>query len=253
MTRAELLQTAKPILFNTEMVSAILDGRKTVTRRVLKNQDENAYTYDWNYMDGVKADVDLICDRNGEIYALANKPPCHTGDILYVRETWCWCPCWDCGLNEPESGCSDTTARMTMKFDHNKGECGCIGYKASFAENEQPPGLETWKPSIHMPKEAARIFLRVTDVRVERLQDIITGDYRTPGNINKEGIYEPCAHCTHPNGDCKDFIRDQTCRLVHSFAALWNSTIRKSGIETYCWAANPWVWVIEFQRLEVQE
>lgn len=233
MTRTELLKTAKPILFNTEMVMAILDGRKTVTRRVLKNQDENAYIYDWNYMDGVKADVDLICDRNGEVYALANKPPCHTGDILYVREAFA--PVIDYIDGEPET---------------------VYAYKASTPNNQYVGNvmslpITAWHPSIHMPKEAARIFLRVTDVRVERLQDIITGDYRTPGNINKEGIYEPCAHCTHPNGDCKDFIRDQTCRLVHSFAALWNSTIRKSGVETYCWAANPWVWVIEFERVEV--
>lgn len=235
MTRTELLKTAKPILFNTDMLRAILDGRKTVTRRVLKNQNENAYTYDWNYMDGVKADVDLICDRNGEVYALANKPPCHTGDILYVREAFA--PVIDYIDGEPET---------------------VFTYKASTPNNQYVGNvmslpITAWHPSIHMPKEAARIFLRVTDVGVERLQDIITGDYRTPGNINKEGIYEPCAHCTHPNGDCKDFIRDQTCRLVHSFAALWNSTIRKSGIETYCWAANPWVWVIEFERVEVQE
>lgn len=235
MTRTELLKTAKPILFNTEMVMAILDGRKTVTRRVLKNQDENAYIYDWNYMDGMKADVDLICDRNGEVYALANKPPCHTGDILYVREAFA--PVIDYIEGEPET---------------------VYAYKASTPNNQYVGNvmslpITAWHPSIHMPKEAARIFLRVTDVRVERLQNIITGDYRTPGNINKEGIYEPCTCCTHPNGDCKDFIRDQTCRLVHSFAALWNSTVRKSGIETYCWAANPWVWVIEFERVEVQE
>lgn len=250
MTRDELLKTAKPILFNTEMVRAILDGRKTVTRRVLKNQDEHTYAFSWEVDELGKPFVDLFCNDNGDKYLLGNKAIYGIGDILYVRETWCWCPRWDCGQDTPE-GCIDPSTQRT--FSHNKGEYGCIGYKASFAENEQPPGLETWRPSIHMPKEAARIFLRVTDVRVERLQDIITGDYRTPGNINKEGIYEPCTRCTHPNGDCKNFIRDQTCRLVHSFAALWNGTVRKSGIEAYCWAANPWVWVIEFERLEVQK
>lgn len=251
MVRDELLKTAKPILLSTEMVQAILDGRKTVTRRCVKPKSKNAYGFYvlTNKSDGSFAGI-YDYDEDENAFDKPQKQPAYKGDILYVRETWCWCPCWDCGLNEPESGCADPTARMT--FDHKKGEYGCIGYKASFAENEQPPGLETWKPSIHMPKEAARIFLRVTDVRVERLQDIITGDYRTPGNINKEGIYEPCTRCTHPNGDCKDFIRDQTCRLVHSFAALWNGTVRKSG-ETYCWAANPWVWVIEFERVEVQE
>lgn len=232
MTRTEALKTAKPILFNTEMVKAILDGRKTVTRRVLKNQDKNAFTYDWNYKDGVKDDVDIICDRNGDVYALANKPPCHTDDILYVRETWCWCPCWDCGQDTPEV-CIDPYARRT--FDDNKGEWGCIGYKASFAENEHPPGLETWKPSIHMPKEAARIFLRVTDVRVEQLQEI------NADGIRNEGLTSMAVH-----------VGDMEIAQAE-FALLWDSTVKKSDLERYGWAANPWVWVIEFERVEVQE
>lgn len=248
MVRDELLKTAKPILFNTDMVQAILDGRKTVTRRVLKNQDENAFTYEWNYMDGMKGDVDLICDRNGEVYALANNPPCHAGDILYVRETWCWCPCWDCGLNEPESGCSDTTARMTMKFDHNKGEYGCIGYKASFAENEQPPGLETWHPSIHMPKEAARLFLRVTDVRVERVQDITEEQAKAEG-ANR--CYEQID--SSENRPVTYLAEDGKGYYISGFKCVWDSTVKKSDLDRYGWAANPWVWVIEFERVEVQE
>ncbi|MCI9085742.1 MAG: hypothetical protein HFE51_04885, partial [Clostridia bacterium] len=110
-----------------------------------------------------------------------------------------------------------------------------------------------WRPSIHMPKEAARIFLRVTDVRVERLQDIITGDYKTPLNINAEGLYEPCCRCTHVNGDCKDFISQNNCRLLNEFKDLWDSTIKKTDLYHYGWNANPWVWVIEFERLEVSE
>ena len=102
-----------------------------------------------------------------------------------------------------------------------------------------------------MPKEEARIFLRVTNVRVEKVQDVVTGDYRTPGNINAEGLYKPCEKCMHHNGDCKDFIRDNTCRLVNSFAALWNGTVSGSDLEVYGWAANPWVWVIEFERIKV--
>ena len=235
MVRDELLKTAKPILFNTEMVMAILDGRKTVTRRVLKNQDKHTYAFSWEIDERGKPFVALFCNDNNEKYLLGNNSIYGIGDILYVREAFA--PVTDYIDGEPET---------------------VYAYKASTPDNQYIGNvmslpITAWHPSIHMPKEAARIFLRVTDVRVERLQDIITGDYRTPGNINKEGIYEPCTRCTHPNGDCKDFIRDQTCRLVHSFAALWNGTVRKSGIEAYCWAANPWVWVIEFERLEVQE
>lgn len=120
-----------------------------------------------------------------------------------------------------------------MTFDHKKHEYGCIGYKASFAENEQPPGLETWKPSIHMPKEAARIFLRVTDVRVEQLQEI------TADGIRNEGLTSMAVHA----GDME---------IAQSeFALLWDTAVKKSDLDSYGWEANPWVWVIEFERLEV--
>ena len=225
MTRDELLKTAKPILFNTDMVRAILDGRKTVTRRCVKPKSKNAYGFYvlTNKSDGSFAGV-YDYDEDENAFDKPQKQPAYKGDILYVRETW-------------------------GRYSVCEGVVPDIYYKAV----GNAPDKIKWIPSIHMPKEAARIFLRVTDVRVERVQDIITGDYRTPGNINKEGLYKPCIDCTHHNGNCKDFIREQTCRLVHSFAALWNSTIRKSGIETYCWAANPWVWVIEFERVEVQK
>ena len=235
MTRTELLKTAKPILFNTEMVQAILDGRKTVTRRVLKNQDENAFTCDYNHYDNENDDVDLICDRNGEIYALANKPPCYIGDILYVREAFA--PVTDYIDGEPKK---------------------VYAYKASTPDNQYVGNvmslpITAWHPSIHMPKEAARIFLRVTNVRVERLQEIITDDYRTHVNIYREGLYKPCTNCVHPNGECEDFIDNYSCRLIDTFTDLWNSTVKKSDLERYGWAANPWVWVIEFEKLDLQE
>lgn len=232
MTRTELLKTAKPILFNTDMVRAILDGRKTVTRRVLNNQDKHSYAFSWEIDELGKPFVDLFCNDNGEKYLLGNKANYGAGDILYVRETWCWCPCWDCGQDTP-AGCIDPYARIT--FDDNKGEWGCIGYKASFAENEHPPGLETWKPSIHMPKEAARIFLRVTDVRVEQLQEI------NADGIRNEGLTSMAVH-----------VGDMEIAQAE-FALLWDSTVKKSDLERYGWAANPWVWVIEFERVEVQE
>ena len=230
MTRAELLKTAKPILFNTYMVRAILDGRKTVTRRVLKNQDKNAFKYDWNYKDGVKDDVDLICVRNGEVYALANKPPCHTGDILYVREAFA--PVIDYIDGEPET---------------------VFAYKASTPDNQYVGNvmslpITAWHPSIHMPKEAARIFLRVTDVRVERVQDI------TEEQANAEGAnqcYEQID--SSENRPVTYLAEDGKGYYISGFKSVWDSTVKKSDLDRYGWAANPWVWVIEFERVEVQE
>ena len=85
-----------------------------------------------------------------------------------------------------------------------------------------------------MPKEVARIFLRVKNVKVERLQDIVTGDYKTPLNIN---------------GDCNHFISQNDCKLLSEFKNLCDSTIKKPDIDRYGWKANPWVWVIEFDRI----
>lgn len=100
-----------------------------------------------------------------------------------------------------------------------------------------------------MPKVVARIFLRVKDVKVEQLQDIVTGDYKTPLNINAEGMYKPCCNCTHINGDCNHFISQNDCKLLSEFKNLWDSTIKKPDIDRYGWKANPWVWVIEFERI----
>ena len=214
MTRTELLKTAKPILFNTEMVRAILDERKTVTRRVLKNQDENAFTY--TYINE-NFDVDLICDRNGEIYALANKPPCDIGNILYVREAFA--PVTDYIDGEPQK---------------------VYAYKAS-TQNNQYVGnvmslpITAWHPSIHMPKEAARIFLIVADVWVEHLQDI------DADGIRNEGLTSMAVHVGE-----MEFAKAE-------FALLWNSTVKKSDLDRYGWEANPWVWVIEFEKLEVND
>lgn len=136
--REELLLEAKPILFNTEMVRAILDGRKTVTRRIVKNNPEECTSK-------VVNGVCKICDDKGGFYLpddyVKARSPYQVGDILYVRETWC------------------------------KGSLN-YGKEQYFYKSDNIIPCCQWHPSIHMPKEAARIFLRVTGVRVERLQDI---------------------------------------------------------------------------------
>lgn len=198
----------KPILFNTEMVRAILDGRKSCTRRICK--DGNEYTVP--DMDFYNADrrtyaVHNFADKEyTEQLSIAERTcPICPGDILYVRETW-----------------SPVFVRPRRYL-----------YKVECKEGENLP--IKWHPSIHMPKEAARIWLKVTDVRVERLQDI------TSEQISREGVEVEYPHVL--NGEEKRY----------AFSTLWNSTIKKSDIDRYGWDANSYVWVIEFERCEKPE
>lgn len=237
--REELLLKTKPILFNTEMVRAILDGRKTVTRRVLKPQPEKAH----NIMDydNDAHTVDFHCGNctpNGTFidWTKTVKAPYWYGDILYVKETWKSF----CGmLYGRENGTYiplDDFEGYQYKADE---QCICTKGINPFCDgfDDQKRDIsfdDKWHPSIHMPKEAARIFLRVTNVRVERLQDI------TPEQIDAEG--------------CKEYAYSaKTGELLPSkptwFKMIWDSTIKKSDIAKYGWAANPYVWVIEFERI----
>lgn len=212
MTREELLKVAKPILFNTDMVRAILDGRKTVTRRVIKLKYDNTHHEIKTDKYGTRL-IEIQDDVKGETFGIREdgtswrkirpyiepKAPYKKGDILYVRETW--------GEGYEE---------------------GSYIYKADDKLADLPEFKESSKliyhPSIHMPKEAARIFLKVTNVRVERLQDI------DDDQAEKEG--------------CNDYTS-----TALGFCYLWDSTIKKSDIDRYGWDANPWVWVIEFERI----
>lgn len=102
-----------------------------------------------------------------------------------------------------------------------------------------------WRPSIHMPKEAARLFLRVTDVRVERLQDISVEDAK------KEGVFHACGMCAHWHDYCgKSVTMARDCKIygiAPEFPRLWDSTIKPADLTHYGWNANPWVWVIEYE------
>lgn len=203
-----------PILFNTEMVRAILDERKCCTRRICKDANECTVP-DMDFFDADKRTyaVHNFADRQHMVkLSIAERTcPICPGDILYVRETW--------GEGYEE---------------------GTYIYKADDKLANLPRFSESSKliyhPSIHMPKEAARIWLKVTDVRVERLQDI------TSQGAWKEGTR--CS-CLHPVPDC---VGNKT-----AFIEIWNSTIQKSDLDRYGWDANPWVWVIEFERCEKPE
>lgn len=192
----------KPILFNTEMVEAILEGQKTQTRRTVKQppivgdimRDEKG----WYYEDGTRNGHSLI-------------PQFSTGDILWVRETWG--KLTECDVFPPYEPHEE---RFIYRADR--------GDPDHFQDK--------WHPSIHMPKEAARIFLRVKDVRVERLQDM------DEDAAIAEGIADS------PAGTDSPLLR---------FTELWDKTIRREDLREFGYHANPWVWVIEFERCEKPE
>lgn len=216
-----------PILFNTEMVRAILAGKKTETRRVMK--PANPFRNREGYFQGSGLWIDGYNKEdtpNGHVkdYSISScwmpkkhyidtYAPYKPEDILYVRETW----------------------QYLYELDGNEEIIKGTGKYYYAATDSLPSGeyvdsrgstYETvpWKPSIHMPKAAARIWLKVTEVRVERLQDI------DDDGVVTEGL-----------------------QIGDPYDELWNSTIKKKDLPLYGWDANPWVWVIEFERCEKPE
>lgn len=229
----------KPILFNTEMVRAILNGRKTQTRRLIRPQPEGQLSYimggsnpgKWDYMSASAAkawDVEesRICKQDdGRLWT----PPCHADDILYVRETW--------NYGYVDSDCKEysTPEYWFEELDWDGKDHDFLRGISRFwylADDDEPLYGLKWKPSIHMPKAAARIWLKVKRVRVERLQDMTAQDSLDEGvKLSLRGI---------TNGE----------PTLAPFAKLWDSTLKKGEVSRYGWSANPWVWVIEFERLE---
>lgn len=213
----------KPILFNTEMVRAILDGRKSCTRRLVKPEPQGYFE--------VSEEPLYVYDTDGNQGKIT--PPYQLGDILYVRETW------HKYIKRVGKGESCRFAEF-------------YGYRASVANSEDAD--EPWRPSIHMPKEAARIWLKVTDVTVERLQEI------TEDGVWDEGFKfkPPCltrvsadGHTCDLDGPCMSSIKYCDMTMGELFGReVWNSTIKKSDLDCCGWNANPWVWVIEFERCE---
>lgn len=214
----------RPILFSTSMVQAILENRKSNTRRVIKLEFANIYKAacaagKWSEVFG-----DAIAGTVIEWYAKnVAKPKYLKGAILYVRETWSTQPSgeyiYKCGYVEPITG---------------KPDCNYLGHTI------------LWHPSIHMPKKAARIFLRVTDVWAEQLQNI------TDNGAKSEGVK---SYWSDPHRDDAPFIgcakevgADLCSTRCKAFSQLWNSTVKKSSRDKYGWNSNPWVWVYQFER-----
>jgi hypothetical protein len=201
----------RPILFSTKMVQAILEGRKTQTRRVIKPQPKIVGQMGNTGCYGIKF---LNIPGKGPVWD--HCPYGQTGDTLWVRETWC-----------------------PMEKYFGLSEKGNYAYKADCSpESEQCRkdfGIP-WHPSIHMPKVACRLFLKVKDIRVERLQEI------TGKDILSEGV---------DNGKSNPImgVRWENMQRI-AFQELWDKINSGRG---YGWDINPWVWVIEFERAKIGE
>ena len=211
----------RPILFNTAMVQAIMAGNKTQTRRIVKRSGNTPDFYKRNKFHklvdqlnnktalfaGFYKDSDVFMHEGKEVIdALYFKAPCQVGDVLWVRETWQHSECFDSSVEN--------------QYCYKEHDC----------DREMAEAFKIkWKPSIHMPRKAARIFLKVINVRCERLQDI------TDIQALSEGVKQ-------------NNLGDHLAGIpIKTFAELWESLKPEAG---YTWFDNPWVWVIEFKRVE---
>lgn len=217
----------RPILFNTDMVQSILDGRKTVTRRVVKPP----YYVDEKYLENNEGIIEHTlrsAPKSSRLYQEIGEMPYpenfyEFGDILYVRESVFQ------GIASSLQPSGETESYFTHDFEYYADGL----YKKGHWKDEYQHIWMARRPSIHMPKEATRIWLKVTDVRVKRLQDMWASD------VSKEGLL-----FTMP------YTADE---MLKKFSRLWDSTIKKVDRGLYGWIANPWVWVIEFERCEKPE
>lgn len=248
----------RPILFNTEMVMALLNGTKTCTRRVVRYKYSNTEMKIKKDKYGARL-IEIQKDENsdGSTYQkllpfVEKEAPYQPGDILYVRETWqeVYDTEWDsdktqevkiqdiiCNFDDISKKCvglSTEYSTLEMK-PRNKYYI----YKTDDIKYTEPKWVLKWRPSIHMPKEAARIFLKVTDVRVERLQEITVDD-----------CHRECINIATSSVTDRETLKRNHDFSLEKFETLWDSTIKKSDLDRYGWDANPYVWVIEFERCE---
>jgi hypothetical protein len=220
------MMSEKPILFSAEMVRAILDGRKTQTRRVIKPQPPDR-------------GIDTIELENGILSVTGDSPtqwmgnvqmndwyyeqrcPFSVGQHLWVRETWCSFP-----ASAPDGMGQNVYYRASQKNTELSQEV--------MLQN----GIK-WRPSIFMPRWASRMMLKITDVRVERLQDI------TPADCKAEGVFIP-----HPVSPTAEEALRHLAEYKSAFEKLWDGINSKRG---YPWSSNPWLWVVCFEVLAAKQ
>lgn len=214
--------SVKPILFNTEMTQAILEGRKTQTRRIVKKKYNNTQLEIHTDKYGTRlVEAEILREQHRiknpdgtttlKLRCIEDKsPPYKRGDILWVRETW----------STHYDGIHDDL-QFCYKADGIDLKAECL-----------PGETNRWWPSIYMPKEAARIFLKVNDVRVEKLWEM------DEDAAIAEGFEDSPAGSDSP---------------MQRFSKLWDKTIKRDDLREYGYHADPWVWVIEFERCEKPE
>jgi len=212
----------RPILFSGPMVRAILGGRKTQTRRVVKPQParltsldddtEGRFFWEWDYL-GSGGDYNDVRQGRKEFFCPYGQP----GDRLWVRETW--------------------RVRGGQEYEYQRDRSQVM-YRATHGEDGYPLGWESydWRPSIHMPRWASRITLEITGVRVERLNEVSEADAMSEGVTALDGQFSGC----YAAGPALSGTTAKEC-----FRRLWAPI---NGPDS--WEANPWVWVLEFRRID---
>ena len=256
--------SVKPILFNTEMVRAIQEGRKVQTRRIVKGAGR--------WMDFIEISDQMAItavDRAGNEYPKdvpgtyatfeseyephypVFKSAYEVGDLLYVRETW--------NYGTVDSDCKEYSVPECWFEEEdwrNDGKYKYIicrfWYKADPEDEEDMVKLGgRWRPSIHMPKEAARIWLRVTGIECQRIQNITVDDARAEGIVVDEYSNEAGeTFHTDNDGNTWEAEMSEEADTLLAFQTLWDSTVQKTELKQYGWNANPWVWVYHFERCE---
>ncbi|MBG6032163.1 hypothetical protein I5E97_14095 [Proteus hauseri] len=215
------------IIFNAEMVHAVLDGRKTQTRRIIKSVPATHNFHGWVMSSTRAKDEGKACWAIGDSPLLKepirlNCPLGKVGDRLYVRETWMPDAPRDGTWGDVEFyGCKDS--QLSMIPERFRKSEYCI-HRASWDGDE----LIGWTPSIHMPRWASRITLEIIDVRVERLNDISNDDAKSEG-------------CWYGRGGG---VPDKALTPSDQFPTLWEEIYGDGS-----WLNNPWVWVIEFKKV----
>ena len=224
----------RPILFSGAMVRAILDGKKTQTRRVVKFRNgrhivaapEHDGVFEWWPVDH----GGIVVKQSREVM-LRECPYGVVGDRLWVRESWAiknWTDkeCTDMGFANAPQHPTEVYLGTPTRAVHR------ANWQPEF-DGHIPECVQKWKPSIHMPRWASRLTLELTGVRVEQVQDISESDAKA------EGV-EALGSAVVVRGPNPFYYRDE-------YSSLWNSLNAKRG---YGWDENPWVWVLEFRRVE---